>query len=58
MPLARTRPTADARWLCRQPRRRELLRSVLGDIEAGAQPESIIERLRQAFRVFETTPRR
>jgi hypothetical protein len=31
---------------------------VLGDIEAGAQPESIIERLRQAFRVFETTPRR
>jgi len=44
-------------------RSRELLRSVLGDIEDllerkhkhGTQPESIIERLRQAVRAFETT---
>ena len=44
-------------------RSRELLRSVLGDIEdllerkqePGAQPESIIERLREAVRAFEKT---
>jgi predicted component of type VI protein secretion system len=44
-------------------RSRELLRSVLGDIEAllerkqerGAQPESITARLREAVRAFETT---
>jgi predicted component of type VI protein secretion system len=40
---------------------RELLRSVVGDIEdllerkQGAQPESIIERLREAVRAFENT---
>jgi len=44
-------------------RSRELLRSVLGDIEdllerkqkRGTQPASIIERLREAVRTFETT---
>ena len=44
-------------------RSRELLRSVLDDIEdllerkqkPGTQPESIIERLREAVRAFETT---
>ena len=44
-------------------RSRELLRSVLGDIEdllerkqkRETQPESIIERLREAVRTFETT---
>jgi predicted component of type VI protein secretion system len=44
-------------------RSRELLRSVLGDIEdllaqkqkPGARPESIIERLGQTVGVFETT---
>ena len=44
-------------------RSRELLRSVLGDIEdllerkqkQGTQPESIIERLRETVRAFETT---
>jgi DNA repair exonuclease SbcCD ATPase subunit len=44
-------------------RSRELLRSVLDDIEdllehkqkRGTQPESIIERLREAVRAFETT---
>ena len=44
-------------------RSRELLRNVLGDIEdllerkqkPGTQPESIIERLREAVRAFETT---
>jgi uncharacterized protein YaaN involved in tellurite resistance len=44
-------------------RSRELLRSVLSDIEdllernqkRGTQPESIIEQLRQAVRAFETT---
>jgi uncharacterized protein YaaN involved in tellurite resistance len=44
-------------------RSRELLRSVLDDIEdllerkqkGGTQPESIIERLREAVRTFETT---
>jgi len=44
-------------------RSRELLRSVLGDIEdllerkqkRGTQPESIIERLREAVREFEKT---
>jgi predicted component of type VI protein secretion system len=44
-------------------RSRELLRSVLGDIEdllerkqkQGTQPESIIERLREAVRAFEKT---
>ena len=44
-------------------RSRELLGSVLGDIEdllerkpkGGTQPESIIERLREAVRTFETT---
>ena len=44
-------------------RSRELLRSVVGDIEdllerkqkRGTQPESIIERLREAVRAFETT---
>ena len=44
-------------------RSRELLRSVLGDIEdllgrkqkQGTQPESIIERLREVVRAFETT---
>ena len=44
-------------------RSRELLRSVLGDIEdllerkqeRRLQPESIIERLREAVRTFETT---
>jgi len=44
-------------------RSRELLRSVLGDIEdllerkqkQATQPESIIERLREAVRAFETT---
>jgi hypothetical protein len=44
-------------------RSRELLRSVLGDIEdllerkqkPGTQPESIIERLREAVRTFETS---
>ena len=44
-------------------RSRELLRSVLGDIEdllerkqkRGTQPESIIERLREVVRAFETS---
>jgi predicted component of type VI protein secretion system len=44
-------------------RSRELLRSVLGDIEdllerkqkRGRQPESIIERLREVVRTFEKT---
>jgi CII-binding regulator of phage lambda lysogenization HflD len=44
-------------------RSRELLRSVLGDIEdllerkqkRGTKPESIIEQLREAVRAFETT---
>ena len=44
-------------------RSRELLRSVLGDIEdllerkekRGTQPESIVQRLRETVRVFETT---
>ena len=44
-------------------RSRELLRSVLGDIEdllerkqkRGTHPESIIERLREAVRAFEQT---
>ena len=43
-------------------RSRELLRSLVGDIEGlldreqkGAQPESIIERLREAVRGFEKT---
>jgi hypothetical protein len=44
-------------------RSRELLRSVLGDIEdllerkqkRGTEPESIIEQLREAVRAFETT---
>jgi len=44
-------------------RSRELLRSVLDDIEdllerkqkRGTRPESIIERLREAVRAFETT---
>ena len=44
-------------------RSRELLRSVLGDIEdlldrkekRGTQPESIVERLRETVRAFETT---
>jgi len=44
-------------------RSRDLLRSVLDDIEdllerkqkRGTQPESIIERLREAVRAFETT---
>jgi predicted component of type VI protein secretion system len=44
-------------------RSRELLRSVLGDIEdllerkqkRGTEPESIIEQLRAAVRAFETT---
>jgi hypothetical protein len=44
-------------------RSRELLRSLLDDIEdllarkqkRGTQPESIIERLREAVRAFETT---
>jgi hypothetical protein len=44
-------------------RSRELLRSVLSDIEdllardqkRGTQPESIIEQLREAVRAFETT---
>jgi len=44
-------------------RSRELLRSVLGDIEdllerkqkVGTEPESIIEQLREAVRAFETT---
>ena len=44
-------------------RSRELLRGVLGDIEdllernpkRGAQPESIIEQLREVVRSFETT---
>ena len=44
-------------------RSRELLRSLLDDIEAllqdkqkrGTQPESIIERLREAVRAFENT---
>lgn len=44
-------------------RSRELLRGVLGDIEdllqreqkQGPQPESIIERLREAVRTFENT---
>jgi DNA repair exonuclease SbcCD ATPase subunit len=44
-------------------RSRELLRGVLDDIEdllerkqkRGTQPESIIERLREAVRTFETT---
>ena len=44
-------------------RSRELLRSVLGDIEdllerkekRGTQPESIVQRLRETVRAFETT---
>jgi hypothetical protein len=44
-------------------RSRELLRSVLGDIEdllerkqkRGTQPESIIQQLREVVRAFETT---
>jgi len=44
-------------------RSRELLRGVLGDIEdllerkqkRGTPPESIVERLREAVRTFETT---
>lgn len=44
-------------------RSRELLRSLIGDIEdllerkqkQGTQPESIIERLREAVRAFEKT---
>ena len=44
-------------------RSRELLRSLIGDIEdvlerkpkEGTPPESIIERLREAVRAFETT---
>jgi predicted component of type VI protein secretion system len=44
-------------------RSRELLRSVLGDIQdlleckqkGGTQPESIIQQLREAVRAFETT---